>query len=114
MWQADLRFGAGVSSELFNDLAVSLIPHQGELSYQLRAGHTHKHTQTYMHRLANCQRENSSLTSNCVCVCVVTLRKVLTTSCSVEPLNGESPMKRITATQITHQGHTREHYLSLE
>lgn len=34
--EADLRFGASVSSELFEELAVSLIPHQGELSYKLR------------------------------------------------------------------------------
>lgn len=37
----DLRFGAGVGSKLFEKLAVSLIPHQGELSYQLKEAQTH-------------------------------------------------------------------------
>lgn len=41
---ADLRFGAGVGSKLFEELAVSLIPHQGEVSYQLCGRQTQAQT----------------------------------------------------------------------
>lgn len=35
--RADSRFGAGVGRQLFEQLAVSLVPHQGVLSNQLGA-----------------------------------------------------------------------------
>lgn len=45
---ANLRFRAGVGCELFKELAVSFISHQGELAYQLESPepntHTHRHT----------------------------------------------------------------------
>lgn len=47
---ADLRFGAGVSGKLFEELAVSLIPHQGELSYELSGGWTRAHTHKKQHK----------------------------------------------------------------
>lgn len=37
---------------------------------------------------------------------VVTLRKLQATSCSLWPLGGESPMKRITAVEITPKFYT--------
>lgn len=43
MWPADLRLGAGVGSKLFEELAVSFIPHQGEFSNELRGANKSQH-----------------------------------------------------------------------
>lgn len=85
MCAQDLRFGAGVSRKLFEELAVSLIPHQGELSDELGKEEEHKEIST--------RSQEKQLTT--LHPAVFTFRKELTTSCSDVPRNGESPMKRM-------------------